>query len=102
MIHLGLIEEVFGLITRGYSWALPAMSSLGYREFQPLWEGRATAAACITQLKFNTHRFARKQGAWFRRLPHYHSLPAAAPDLMDRALSLVRSEPGLEPAHIDR
>jgi len=101
MIQMGLIKEVFDLIRRGYSWSLPAMSSLGYREFQALWEGRSTAAACITELKFNTHRFARKQGAWFRRLPCYHGLPAAAPDLMRRALSVARSELGLEPAQID-
>lgn len=102
MVQQGLIEEVFDLIRRGYSWSLPAMSSLGYREFQALWEGRLTAAACITELKFNTHRFARKQGAWFRRLPRHHGLPAAAPDLMQRVLSLAQSELGLEPAHIDR
>ena len=100
MINAGLVAEVFGLIRRGYDWELPALSSLGYREFAPLWNGSASAATCITQLKFNTHRFARKQGAWFRRLPNYHHLPAA-PNLLVQAISVVQSAIDPEAAHID-
>ncbi len=96
MIHSGLIAEVFGLIRSGYSWELPAMSSLGYREFARLWAGTAAAPACISQLKFNTHRFARKQGAWFRRLPHHHELPAGASTLLEQAIALIDSKPGPE------
>lgn len=90
MIQAGLIAEVFGLIRAGYAWELPAMSSLGYREFAPLWQGTANAASCISQLKFNTHRFARKQGAWFRRLPNRYAVSAAAPDALQQVLSVIR------------
>ena len=82
----GLLEEVRGLVERGYSWELPAMSGLGYREFQPYFAGQATLEDAITRLKFDTHAFARRQPGWFRRLPALTPLPAATPDLLERAL----------------
>ena len=89
MIAAGLLDEVRGLLARGYTWHLPAMSSLGYREFEPYFAGVATLAACVERLKFNTHAFARRQPAWFRRLPHVAQLAADAPDLVEQALGLV-------------
>ena len=91
MIQAGLIAEVFGLVKDGYHWDLPAMSGLGYAEWQPLWTGAATAGMCIERLKFNTHRFARKQGNWFRRLPKLHLLNAEAESLSEQAEQLVTS-----------
>jgi tRNA dimethylallyltransferase len=86
MIAAGLVAEVRGLIDRGYSWDLPALSSLGYREFQPYLAGEAALEDAIQRLKFNTHAFARRQPNWFRRLPNVTQL-AVGPDLLDRALA---------------
>lgn len=69
MLAAGLVEEVAGLVARGYSWELPAMSSLGYLQLRPYLEGTASLAACVERLKFDTHSFIRRQLAWFRRLP---------------------------------
>lgn len=102
MIRAGLIAEVLGLVAAGYGWALPAMSSIGYGEWAPLWRGEATAAACIRQLKFNTHHFARKQGAWFRRMPGRVALAAGAADLAERALALIAAASGPAARHADR
>jgi tRNA dimethylallyltransferase len=92
MVAAGLLDEVRGLVERGYSWELPAMSGLGYREFQPFFAGQASLADAITRLKFDTHAFARRQPAWFRRLPALAQLPADAPDLPERALALLSAE----------
>jgi tRNA dimethylallyltransferase len=92
MVAAGLLDEVRGLVERGYSWELPAMSGLGYREFQPFFAGQASVADAITRLKFDTHAFARRQPAWFRRLPALVQLPADAPDLPERALALLSAE----------
>lgn len=70
MVAAGLVDEVAGLLERGYGWELPAMSSLGYIQLRPLFEGRASLAECVERLKFDTHAFIRRQGAWFRRLPN--------------------------------
>lgn len=69
MMAAGLLEEVRGLIGRGYGWELPAMSGLGYIQFRPFLEGTATLDACVQRLKYDTHAFARRQKGWFRRLP---------------------------------
>lgn len=90
MMAAGLLDEVRGLFERGYHWNLPAMSGLGYREFRPYFEGRATLEEAATRLKYDTHTFARRQPAWFRRLPNIVTLPADAPDLLQRAEAIVR------------
>ena len=89
MVAAGLVEEVRGLLERGYGWNLPAMSGLGYREFQPFFAGESTLEQAIERLKFDTHAFARRQPNWFRRLPAVQQLPADAPDLPERALAFA-------------
>jgi tRNA dimethylallyltransferase len=92
MLAAGLLAEVHGLVERGYGWELPAMSGLGYREFQPYFTGHATLEDAITRLKFDTHAFARRQPGWFRRLPALTQLPADTPGLLDRALEWWRDQ----------
>ncbi|RRR69599.1 MAG: tRNA (adenosine(37)-N6)-dimethylallyltransferase MiaA [Candidatus Viridilinea halotolerans] len=69
MLAAGLVDEVASLVARGYGWELPAMSSLGYIQLRPYLEGTASLATCRERLIFDTHRFIRRQEAWFRRLP---------------------------------
>ncbi len=70
MLAAGLVEEVARLRAAGYAWELPSMSSLGYIQFRPYFEGTASLADCVARLKFDTHHFIRRQAAWFRRLPN--------------------------------
>lgn len=90
MVAAGLLDEVRRLVEAGYGWDLPALSGLGYREFRPYLAGESTLAEAVQRLKYDTHAFARRQGAWFRRLPNLVQLPADAPDLLDRARAVVR------------
>lgn len=69
MMQAGLLAEVRDLREKGYAWELPAMSSLGYIQFRPYFDGIATLEQCIQQLKYDTHAFVRRQSSWFRRLP---------------------------------
>ncbi|PLS80394.1 MAG: tRNA (adenosine(37)-N6)-dimethylallyltransferase MiaA [Chloroflexi bacterium] len=89
MVAAGLVDEVRGLLAGGYGWELPAMSSLGYKEFRPYFENRASLGECIERLKFNTHAFVRKQDMWFRRLPNRVQLPVDQPQLLARALAAL-------------
>jgi tRNA dimethylallyltransferase len=86
MVTGGLVDEVRGLVARGYGWELPAMSSLGYREFRAYLAGESTLEEAVQRLKYNTHAFARRQKGWFARLPNLVQLPADAPDLLERAV----------------
>jgi tRNA dimethylallyltransferase len=65
MIKQGLVEEVEALADRGYRFELPAMSSVGYKQIGQFLRGKVDLAAAIQQIKFETHRFARHQYAWF-------------------------------------
>jgi len=66
MIELGFIDEVKGLIERGYGTKLPAMSGIGYREIAAHLRGEMSLTAAVERIKTETHRFARHQYAWFR------------------------------------
>src|SRR5919199_3498373 len=79
MMAAGLLDELRDLRRRGYSWERPALSSLGYKEFQPWFEGMAELETCVQTLKWNTHAFARRQSAWFKRLPHLYRVTAGPP-----------------------
>jgi tRNA dimethylallyltransferase len=71
-IARGLVEETRALHARGYGWALPAMSGLGYRQIGAYLRGEMPLADAIQRLKFDTHRFVRHQYTWFRRDPRWH------------------------------
>jgi len=66
MIKQGLVAEVERLMNMGYSFNLPAMSGIGYKEIGMFLRGELTLAAAIQQIKFETHRFVRHQYAWFK------------------------------------
>jgi len=66
MIKQGLVDEVKGLLNKGYDFNLPAMSGIGYRQIGMFLRGELTLAAAIQQIKFETHRLVRHQYSWFR------------------------------------
>ncbi len=66
MIEHGLVDEVKWLLDRGYSPELPAMSSLGYKQIVAHLKGETALDEAIQRIKYETHRFARNQYAWFR------------------------------------
>ncbi len=66
MIKQGLVGEVQGLVGRGYSFDLPSMSSLGYKQIGMFLQGKLDLPTAIQQIKFETHRLARHQYNWFR------------------------------------
>jgi tRNA dimethylallyltransferase len=65
MLEAGLEEEVRRLREAGYDWELPAMSAVGYSEFEPYFEGEATLDEVIAAIKHDTRRFVRHQYNWF-------------------------------------
>lgn len=67
MMEQGLLEEVKGLLEKGYTPDLVSMQGIGYKEFVPYFNGECTLEEAVTQLKTNTRRFAKRQLTWFRR-----------------------------------
>ena len=66
MIQMGLVEEVEQLLKKGYSPALPSMSGIGYKQIGQFLRGEMTLPQAIDKIKYETHRLARHQYAWFR------------------------------------
>jgi tRNA dimethylallyltransferase len=67
MMAAGLVDEVRALAKRGYSWDLPAMSGLGYRQIGQYLRGECDLPEAVRRIKAETRRFVRRQAAWFRR-----------------------------------
>lgn len=67
MIKEGWVDEVRGLLGRGYSSGLPSLSGMGYRELAWHLEGRLGLPEAVARIKYRTHSFARHQYAWFRQ-----------------------------------
>jgi tRNA dimethylallyltransferase len=66
MMQRGLVEEVEQLFKRGYGPSLPSMSGIGYRQTGQFIQGEMTLPEAIDKIKYETHRLARHQYAWFR------------------------------------
>jgi tRNA dimethylallyltransferase len=66
MIEEGLVEEVRGLVERGYSYDLPSMSGLGYQQIGMYLRGLVSLEEVIQLIKRHTRRFVRHQYNWFR------------------------------------
>lgn len=66
MLEGGLVDEVRGLLAKGYSPELPTLSAIGYREIIAYLQGRMSLEEAVVQMKRLTRRYVRQQGAWFR------------------------------------
>ena len=96
MIKQGLVAEVKKLMNMGYSFNLPAMSGIGYKEIGMFLKGELTLAAAIQQIKFETHRFVRHQYAWFKlnddRIQWFDVQCNAEPEITSLVAKFTREE----------
>lgn len=64
-IEDGLVEETKKLAKK-YSWDLPSMSGIGYKQIGFYLRGEAALDEAIRLLKRDTRRYAKRQMTWFR------------------------------------
>ena len=69
----GLVEEVKGLLEKGYGPEDPGMSGTGYREMAAYLGGDITLEEALDRMRSQTRQYARRQLTWFR-----HQLPEEA------------------------
>jgi tRNA dimethylallyltransferase len=89
----GFVDEVCGLLARGYAPSLPSMSGLGYREIAQFIQGELSLDSAVSQWKQATRQYARRQMTWFRRKSHIAWLDAATATV-DQVLDALASPPG--------
>lgn len=68
MLQQGLVDEVKGLLDKGYSDQLVSMQGLGYKEIASYLRGDLNYDEAVELLKRDTRRFAKRQLSWFRRM----------------------------------
>ena len=66
MLAAGLVDEVRGLVARGYDLSLASMSGVGYRQIVYYLQGEVDLVEAVRLIKHATHRFVRQQYNWFR------------------------------------
>lgn len=66
MFANGFIDEVKGLLEKGYSPTLPGMSAIGYRECVSVIKGELTTEQAKAEMKRITRVFVRRQANWFK------------------------------------
>jgi tRNA dimethylallyltransferase len=69
MLEEGWLEEVRGLVARGFGGWLTSTQAIGYAEFARHLDGRLGLDEAVGQTIKRTRELARRQMAWFRRDP---------------------------------
>ena len=67
MMTQGLLEEVRGLLSRGYGPNLKSMQALGYRHIVRHLINGVDIAESVRTMKRDTRRYAKRQITWFQR-----------------------------------
>ncbi len=67
MIEAGLVNEVKGLLDKGYSKELVSMQGLGYKEIVSYLLGEISLDEAVYIIKRDTRHFAKRQLTWFKR-----------------------------------
>jgi len=71
-IKSGLVEEVRGLLEKGYDPELSSLRGLGYKQIAGYLAGQYDLQTAVDLLKRDTRRFAKRQFTWFRADPRIY------------------------------
>lgn len=88
-ISASLVEEVRGLLDKGYSPNLPSMKGLGYKQIVGYLLGDYDLKTAICLLKRDTRRFAKRQLTWFRADPRICWIDVERRSVCDVAAEIV-------------
>lgn len=86
----GLVDEVRRLESRGLRAGRTASRALGYAQVLRFLAGEWTQEHARAETIRATRRFARRQDSWFGKDDRIRWLPYHDPDLVARAIALVR------------
>lgn len=67
MLAEGFLDEVRGLLARGYDAGLKPMRAIGYKEICSLLAGAYPLDEAVRLIKRDTRRYAKRQLTWFNR-----------------------------------
>ena len=76
MFEAGLVEEVNSLLSRGIDENCRCMQAIGYKEVIECLKNGLSQSTMRDIIKQNTHRYAKRQITFFKKLPNLINLPA--------------------------
>lgn len=91
MIKKGLIDEVQGLLDKGYAKELNSFQALGYKEVVKYLDGEWDKEQMIEELKKRTRNFAKRQMTWFKRFKDVRWIDVSGKPDLDSALMRVET-----------
>jgi len=86
MLAAGWVEEVAGLVARGFAGWLTSTQAIGYAELARHVQGDMTLEEAVERTVTRTKHLARRQMAWFMRDPRIKWFPAG----FEGAVSVVQ------------
>jgi tRNA dimethylallyltransferase len=90
MFKQGLLDEVKGLLSKGYSPDLPTMSAIGYRECVKVIEGTWSIEQAKVAMRRATRSFVRRQANWFKETdPAINWFQAGGPGVAEAMESFI-------------
>lgn len=98
MRDLGLVDEVSGLLDKGFRQGLTAQAAIGYKEIVMALDGLITMDDAFEQVKQATRRYSKRQRTWLRSEDGLMRIDAddlSCDELVDKALKIISSQSGL-------
>jgi len=92
MFEAGLVDEVAGLMAKGYGPDLVSMQGIGYKEIVPYLRGECTLDDAIGAIQQNSRHYAKRQMTWFRNQnpeADYITVSVAEVDDVARQIALL-------------
>jgi tRNA dimethylallyltransferase len=94
MMKQGLLDEVRGLVERGYGEGTRVGDTYGYAELLDFLRGRCTLAEAVSRAKQQTRAYAKRQISWFRSLSSAQWVERASDE---ETANRLESLPGVDP-----
>jgi tRNA dimethylallyltransferase len=85
----GLFDEVRALLDGGIDPAIPAFSSIGYRDVFPYLRGESTVEETKAAIRFASNRLVRHQQTWLRKNPRMIRIDMSEPSATRHVLKLI-------------
>lgn len=86
-LQAGIMHEIAGLLTMGYTWESPGLQTISYKEWQynlSLKTEHVLSNSDLTNIRStwirNEYLYAKRQMTWFRKMPHTTWISVDDPD----------------------
>ncbi|MBN2232756.1 MAG: tRNA (adenosine(37)-N6)-dimethylallyltransferase MiaA [Deltaproteobacteria bacterium] len=93
MLAAGLVEEMRGLLGRGFAPTLKPLRSIGYRQAGEFLAGRQRRETLAEEIGRETRRYAKRQLTWFRHAGDAELLLPAAWDGIGARIEAFMARP---------